>query len=164
MFTLTTSLQHSIGSPRHSSQIRRNKRYPNRKGRGKIVTLCKWNRKIASVVSLCICDSHSPSCLFLQIRHATGPVVEDLFLYLVEFGIVWQKVFLSLVYSLLPTSIFSSALPAIPIGERKLHWQQPSHVLFSVKHPLPSPWPLLLPFPHLPRLQGLGDIESDLLS
>ena len=67
MFTLTTSLQHSIGSPRHSSQIRRNKRYPNRKGRGKIVTLCKWNRKIASVVSLCICDSHSPSCLFLQI-------------------------------------------------------------------------------------------------
>ena len=165
MFTLTTSLHHSIGSPRHSNQTRiRNKRYPNWKGRGKIVTLCKWNHRTASVVSLCICDSHSPSCLFFQISHATDPVVEDLFLYLVEFGIFWQNVFPSLVYCLLPISIFSSALPAIPTGERKLHWQQPSHALFSVKQPLPSPWPLLLPFPNLPWLQGFGDIKSDLLS
>ena len=94
MFTLTTSLHGSIGSPRHSSQTqRRNKRYPNWKGGGKIGTLHKWIHRVASVVSLCICDSHSPSCLFFQIRHVTGPVVEDLFLYLVEFGIFWQNVF-----------------------------------------------------------------------
>ena len=118
MFTLTTSLHGSIGSPRHSSQTqRRNKRYPNWKGGGKIGTLHKWIHRVASVVSLCICDSHSPSCLFFQIRHVTGPVVEDLFLYLVEFGIFWQNVFPSLVYSLLSTSIFSSALPVIPNGK-----------------------------------------------
>ena len=115
MFTLTTSLHGSTGSPWHSNQTRRrNKRYPDWKGGGKIETLHKWIHRVASVVSLCICDSHSPSCLFFQISHATGPVVEDLFLYLVELGIFWQNVFLSLVYSLLPASIFSSALPAIP--------------------------------------------------
>ena len=37
MHTLTTSTQHSIGSLSHSHQTRkRNKRYSNRKGRGKI--------------------------------------------------------------------------------------------------------------------------------
>ena len=39
MLILMTSLQHSIGSPSHSNQTRkRNKRYPNWEGRGKIVT------------------------------------------------------------------------------------------------------------------------------
>ena len=41
MPTLTSSIQHSIGSPSHSIQTRkRNKMYPNWKGRGKIVTIC----------------------------------------------------------------------------------------------------------------------------
>ena len=40
MPTLTTSIQHSIGSPSHSNQTRkRNKSYPHRKGRGKTVTI-----------------------------------------------------------------------------------------------------------------------------
>ena len=40
MPTLTTSIQHSIGTPSHSNQTRkRNKRYPNWKGRGKIVII-----------------------------------------------------------------------------------------------------------------------------
>ena len=38
MFTHTTSIQCSIGTPRYSNQTRKiNKRYPNWKGRGKIV-------------------------------------------------------------------------------------------------------------------------------
>ena len=38
---LTTSIQHSIGSPSHSNQTRkRNKRYPNWKRSGKIVIIC----------------------------------------------------------------------------------------------------------------------------
>lgn len=74
MFTLTTSLHHSIGSPRHSNQTRRrNKKYPNWTGRGKTVTLCKWNHRTASVVSLCICDSHSPSCLFFSDQSCYRP-------------------------------------------------------------------------------------------
>ena len=41
MPTLTTSFQHSIGSPSHSNQTRKiNKMYPNWKGRGKIVIIC----------------------------------------------------------------------------------------------------------------------------
>ena len=44
MPTLITSLQHSIGSPSHSIQTRkRNRMYPNWKGRGKIVTICRWH-------------------------------------------------------------------------------------------------------------------------
>ena len=44
MFTLTTFIQHGIGSPSHSNQIRkRNKRNPNWKGRNKTVTVCRWN-------------------------------------------------------------------------------------------------------------------------
>ena len=39
MPTLITSIQYSTGSPSHSNQTRkRNKRYPNWEGRGKIVT------------------------------------------------------------------------------------------------------------------------------
>ena len=42
MPTLTSSIQHSIGSPSHSNQTRkRNKRYPHWKGRGKIVIICR---------------------------------------------------------------------------------------------------------------------------
>ena len=42
MPTLTTSIQRCIGSPSHSSQARkRNKRYPNWKGRGKAVIICR---------------------------------------------------------------------------------------------------------------------------
>ena len=38
MSAFTTSIQHSIGSPSHSNQTRRrNKRYPNWKGRSKTV-------------------------------------------------------------------------------------------------------------------------------
>ena len=42
MPTLTSGIQHSIGSPSHSSQTKKiNKRYLNRKRRGKIFTLCR---------------------------------------------------------------------------------------------------------------------------
>ena len=42
IFTLTTFIQHSIGSPSHSNQTNnRYKRYPNWKRRGKTVTLCR---------------------------------------------------------------------------------------------------------------------------
>ena len=42
MLTLTTFIQHNIGSPSHSNQAnKRNKMYPNWKRRGKIVTLCR---------------------------------------------------------------------------------------------------------------------------
>uniref|UniRef100_A0A8D1QUG8 Reverse transcriptase domain-containing protein n=1 Tax=Sus scrofa TaxID=9823 RepID=A0A8D1QUG8_PIG len=42
MPALTTVIQHSIGSPSHSNQTnKRNKRHPNRKKRGKIVTVCR---------------------------------------------------------------------------------------------------------------------------
>ena len=42
--SLTTSIQHSTGSPSHSNQTRkRNKRYTNWKGRGKTVTICRWH-------------------------------------------------------------------------------------------------------------------------
>ena len=35
---------HEIGSPRHSNQRRKiNKRNPNRKGRSKIGTVCRWH-------------------------------------------------------------------------------------------------------------------------
>ena len=47
MPTLTTSIQHSIGTPSHSNQTRkRNKRYPNWKGRGKIVIIFRWHDTI----------------------------------------------------------------------------------------------------------------------
>ena len=40
MPSLTTPIQHSIGSPNHSNQTRkRNKMYPNGKGENKIVTV-----------------------------------------------------------------------------------------------------------------------------
>ena len=42
MATLTTFIQHGIGSPNHSNQTnKRNKMYPNWKRRGKIVTVCR---------------------------------------------------------------------------------------------------------------------------
>ena len=42
MPTLTTFIQHSIGSPHHRNlSNQRNKRYPNWKKRGKIVTICR---------------------------------------------------------------------------------------------------------------------------
>ena len=41
MPTLTTPIQHSIGSPSHSNQTRKsNKRHPNWKGGNEIVTVC----------------------------------------------------------------------------------------------------------------------------
>ena len=42
MPTLTTAIQHSNGSPSHSSQTnKRSKMYPNWKRRHKIVTVCR---------------------------------------------------------------------------------------------------------------------------
>ena len=42
MPTLTTCIQHNMGSPSHSSQTnKRNKKYLNWKRRGKIVTVCR---------------------------------------------------------------------------------------------------------------------------
>ena len=42
MSAFTTSIQHSIGNPRHKDQIRkRNNRHPNWKGRSKTVTVCR---------------------------------------------------------------------------------------------------------------------------
>ena len=47
MPTLTSSIQHSIGSPSHSNQTRkRNKRYPNWKWTCKIVITCRWHDTI----------------------------------------------------------------------------------------------------------------------
>ena len=47
MPTLTTFIQHSIGSPSHSNQTnKRNKMDPNWKKRGKIVILCRWHDTI----------------------------------------------------------------------------------------------------------------------
>ena len=44
---LTTSIQHSIESPNHSTQTRkRNKMYTNWKWRGKTVTVCRWHDTI----------------------------------------------------------------------------------------------------------------------
>ena len=44
---LSTCIQSTIGSPHHSNQTRkRNKRYPNQKGRGKIVTICRGHATI----------------------------------------------------------------------------------------------------------------------
>ena len=43
MPTLPTFIQHSIGSPSHSNQKgKRNKRYPNWKGRSQIIIMCRW--------------------------------------------------------------------------------------------------------------------------
>ena len=42
ILTLTTSTQHCFGSPRHSNQTRKRKKvYPNWKGRGKTVIICR---------------------------------------------------------------------------------------------------------------------------
>ena len=50
MSTLTTAIQHSIGSPSHSNQTNeRNKRHPNRKRRGKTVTVCRLHDAIYRV-------------------------------------------------------------------------------------------------------------------
>ena len=47
MPALTTSTQHSIGSPSLSNQTKeRKKRYANWKGRGKAVTICIWHGTI----------------------------------------------------------------------------------------------------------------------
>ena len=38
------SIQHSIGTPNHSNEIRKiNKSYPNWKGTGKTITTCRWH-------------------------------------------------------------------------------------------------------------------------
>ena len=43
MPSLTTPIQHSIGSPSQSNQTRkRNKRHPNGKGGNETVTVCRW--------------------------------------------------------------------------------------------------------------------------
>ena len=45
--TFTTSIQHSIGSPRHSKQTRKgNKRHPNWKGRNKNVIVSRWHDNV----------------------------------------------------------------------------------------------------------------------
>ena len=42
MPTVSTFVQHSFGSPRHSNQTNKNnKRYPNCKRSGKIVSICR---------------------------------------------------------------------------------------------------------------------------
>ena len=41
MPSFTTSIQHTIGSHIHNQTRKRNKRYPNWKGRGKTVTICR---------------------------------------------------------------------------------------------------------------------------
>ena len=42
MPTLTSSIQHSIGSPSHNNQTRKRKKmYPSQKGRSKIVIICR---------------------------------------------------------------------------------------------------------------------------
>ena len=47
MPSLTTPIQHSIGSPSNSNQIRkRNKRHPNWKGRNKTVIVCRWHDSV----------------------------------------------------------------------------------------------------------------------
>ena len=47
MSAFTTPIQHSIGSPSHSSQIRkRNKRHPNWKGESKTVIVCRWQDSV----------------------------------------------------------------------------------------------------------------------
>ena len=43
MPTLTSSIQHVIGSPGNSSQIRKINKYPDWKGRGRTVTVCRWH-------------------------------------------------------------------------------------------------------------------------
>ena len=43
MPSLTTTIQHSIGSPSHSNETRKiNKRHPNWKGGNKTVIVCRW--------------------------------------------------------------------------------------------------------------------------
>ena len=50
MFTLTTSVQYSIRNPSHSSQTRKGKNmYPNWKGRGKIVIICRYSDQFSLV-------------------------------------------------------------------------------------------------------------------
>ena len=47
MPSLTTPIQHSIGSPSHINQTRkRNKRHPNWKGGNETVTVCRWHDSI----------------------------------------------------------------------------------------------------------------------
>ena len=47
MPTLTTFIQHSIGSPSHGNQTRkRDKMHPNWKGRSKTVTICRLHATI----------------------------------------------------------------------------------------------------------------------
>ena len=47
MSTFTTSLQHSTGSPSHSSQTRRrNKRHAKWKGGSKTVIVCRWHNSV----------------------------------------------------------------------------------------------------------------------
>ena len=44
MPSLTTPIQHSIGSPTHNNQTRRrNKGHPNWKGGSKTVIICRWH-------------------------------------------------------------------------------------------------------------------------
>ena len=42
MFSLTSLIQHSTGSPSHSTQTRKNKRHLYWKGRNKTVIICRW--------------------------------------------------------------------------------------------------------------------------
>ena len=47
MPTLTICIQHTVGSPSHSTQtIKRNERNPNGRGRSKTVTVCRWHDTI----------------------------------------------------------------------------------------------------------------------
>ena len=43
MSSFTSLIQHSIGSPSHSNQTRRNKKHQNWKGRSKNVIICRWH-------------------------------------------------------------------------------------------------------------------------
>ena len=47
MPSLTTAIQHSIGSPSHSNQTGKiNKRHPNWKGGNETVTVCRWHDSV----------------------------------------------------------------------------------------------------------------------
>ena len=47
MPSLTTPIQHSIGSPSHSNQTRKsNQRHPNWKGGNETVTFCRWHDSV----------------------------------------------------------------------------------------------------------------------
>ena len=61
--TLTTFIQHNMGSLSHSNHIReRNNRYPNWKGRGEAVIILRWNDNIYLHVHAKLLQSYVTLC------------------------------------------------------------------------------------------------------